>query len=150
MVIRMRVARAKEFGLDYKPHAGIWASTGRDVIGFLFSSNALRMVKHQFPVETVRQVAAIQDAEMLALVHRPFSLEGVQNANPVLNAVDSAPLFDDSWTGIRDKLRGFIAQNRLPSDGVLVIGDTSLERGWSDVARAAVCLSADRYFEGLR
>ena len=150
MVIRMRVARAKELGLDYKTYAGVRASTGRDVIGFLFSSNALRMVKHHLPDETARQVAGIKTAGKLAVVHRPLNPGAVQNENPVLDAVDSAPLFTDSWSGMRDKLRGFIAQNRLPSDGVLVIGDTSLERGWSDAARAAGYLSADRYFEGLR
>ena len=41
-IVRQRVARAKELGLPYKTYASVRASTGRDVIGFLFSSNALR------------------------------------------------------------------------------------------------------------
>ncbi|MEM9350184.1 MAG: hypothetical protein AAGA47_07975, partial [Pseudomonadota bacterium] len=49
MIVRMRVKRAKELGLDYKTYAGVRASTGRDVIGFLFSSNALRLVRAELP-----------------------------------------------------------------------------------------------------
>ena len=44
-VIRMRVRRATELGLPYRSYASIRASTGRDVLGFLFSSNALRLIR---------------------------------------------------------------------------------------------------------
>lgn len=39
-VVRLRVRRAAELGLDYKTYAGIRASTGHDLVAFLFSSNA--------------------------------------------------------------------------------------------------------------
>ena len=42
-VVRMRVRRARELGLDYKTYAGVRATTGRDLVAFLFSSNALRL-----------------------------------------------------------------------------------------------------------
>ena len=43
-ILRVRVARAAEIGLDYKSYASIRAASGHDVIAFLFSSNALRVL----------------------------------------------------------------------------------------------------------
>ncbi len=147
MVLKMRVARAKELGLDYKTYAGVRASTGRDVIGFLFSSNALRLVKTTMPEERLKDLSAIRDAGKLALVHPPLAPADIAAANPVLDAVAAAPLFTDSWSAARDQVRAIILDQRLPSDGVLVIGDTSLERGWADAGRTAGYLPAARYFE---
>jgi hypothetical protein len=42
-VVRLRVKRAKAPGLDYRTYAGVRATTGHDVVAFLFSSNALRV-----------------------------------------------------------------------------------------------------------
>ncbi|MGL4278870.1 MAG: hypothetical protein ACRCS0_00770, partial [Albidovulum sp.] len=46
-VVRLRVKRAKEIGLDYRTYAGVRASTGHDLVAFLFSTNALRLLKDQ-------------------------------------------------------------------------------------------------------
>jgi hypothetical protein len=43
-VVRLRVKRAAEIGLDYRTYASIRASSGHDVVAFLFSSNALRLL----------------------------------------------------------------------------------------------------------
>ena len=148
-VLKMRVKRAKELGLDYKTYAGVRAFTGRDVIGFLFSSNALRMTSVTLPDDTARQVAEIKDASKIALVHRPLDPAGVMEANEGLKAA-AAPLFTDSWTEMRHKVANTIKAERLPADGVLVIGATSMEREWSAAARAAGYLSAERYFGDVR
>ena len=42
-VVRMRVRRARELGLDYTAYASIRAASGHDVVALLFSSNALRV-----------------------------------------------------------------------------------------------------------
>ncbi|MEM9436677.1 MAG: hypothetical protein AAGA15_06515 [Pseudomonadota bacterium] len=148
MIVRMRVKRAKELGLDYKTYAGVRASTGRDVIGFLFSSNALRLVRAELPAETARKVEAIQDARKLALVHSPLDPTAVAEANPALTRAAAAPLFTESWPAMRDKVRSVIRAENLPSDGVLVIGSTSLEREWAVAAKSAGYLPAERYFGG--
>ena len=44
-VVRLRVRRAAELGLPYKTYAGIRASSGHDLIGFLFSNNALQVLR---------------------------------------------------------------------------------------------------------
>jgi 3,4-dihydroxy 2-butanone 4-phosphate synthase / GTP cyclohydrolase II len=46
-VVRLRVKRAKALGLPYKTYASVRASSGHDVIGFLFSSNALDLLRAQ-------------------------------------------------------------------------------------------------------
>jgi hypothetical protein len=42
--VRLRVRRAGELGLDYKTYASVRAATGHDVVAFLFSSNAVRVM----------------------------------------------------------------------------------------------------------
>ena len=44
-VVRGRVRRAAEIGLDYRTYAGIRATTGHDLAAFLYSSNLLRMLR---------------------------------------------------------------------------------------------------------
>ena len=148
MVLKMRMKRAKELELDYTTYAGVRASTGRDVIGFLFSSNALRLVRTELPEDVARNVDAIKGAGKLAFVHRPLSADAVARANPGLDVVHTAPAFTDPWPVMRDKTREVMAAQRLPADGVLVIGATSLEREWAVAGRTAGFLPAERYFGG--
>ena len=145
-VLMMRVKRAKELGLDYKTYAGVRASTGRDVIGFLFSSNALRLVRAELPEDRARDVAEIRDAGKVALIHSPLCVDAVARANPVLDRVVAAPRFTDPWPEMRAKIRDVMVQERLPADGVLVIGSTTLEREWAAAGRTAGYLAAERYF----
>ncbi|MEO1705496.1 MAG: hypothetical protein AAFR50_09205 [Pseudomonadota bacterium] len=149
-VLKMRVKRAKELGLDYTTYAGVRASTGRDVIGFLFSSNALRLVRAELSEERAKAVRAIKDAGKIALVHAPLNPEAVAAANPELAPVAAAPRFTDTFPEARDKLRRVMRDAHLPADGVLVIGSTTLERAWCVTARAAGYLPAERYFGDAR
>jgi len=54
-IVRVRVARARRLGLPYRTYAGIRAATGRDVVAFLFSGNALELTAHR--IEMPAQVA---------------------------------------------------------------------------------------------
>ncbi|MEL7300244.1 MAG: hypothetical protein AAFM92_07660 [Pseudomonadota bacterium] len=152
VVLKMRVRRAKELGLDYSTYAGVRASTGRDVIGFLFSSNALDLkpAAVRVPDATAMKLDEIRAAGKLAMVHPPLDPKAVAQANPALDDVATAPLFTDTFPVTRDKLRRVIAAKRLPADGVLVIGSTTLERNWCATMRAAGYLSAERYFGDAR
>ncbi|MEM1301349.1 MAG: hypothetical protein AAGH17_02105 [Pseudomonadota bacterium] len=149
-ILKMRVKRARELGLDYKTYAGVRASTGRDVIGFLFSSNALRMTSVRLDETHARALSQIKDAGKVALVHRPLPADQVAAQNPHIDAAYPAPIFTQSWAMMRDQVRGAMLEQKLPRDGVLVIGDTTLERDWADAGRTAGYLPADRYFGELR
>jgi hypothetical protein len=149
MVVKMHVARAHALGLDYPTYAAVRKATGRDIMGLLFSSNALRVVRAEtpaMPVPRAEVVAAVRGARKLALVHAPLRAADVAQANPVLDAVGPAPKFTDRWSEMRTHLGSFVTDQRLARDQVLVIGDTAFERDWGTAAQAAGYLEAARYF----
>ena len=145
-ILRVRVARAKALGLPYRTYAGVRASTGRDVIGFLFSTNALRLLRQgaAMPPDRAEKLAALE-ADRVALVQGRLDPEAVLAAGP-LDAARRAPLVTESWGAARTRVQAVLRDRRLAADGVLMIGDTHLERDWAEAARMAGYLDAARYF----
>lgn len=148
-IVRRRVSRAKELGLPYKTYASVRASTGCDVVGFLFSSNALRVMRQQdrLPQDRADQLSQLKDALCVGLAHRPLNPEDLARI-AALDAAEAAPDLTAPWSEIRRRVQTPIRSARLPLDGVLVIGDTALEREWSEAAKLAGFLTAERYFSG--
>jgi hypothetical protein len=149
-VLRLRVKRAQQLGLPYRTYAGVRAATGRDVIGFLFSSNALRVLRdgQALPSDRVARLAALVGADRTAVVQPPLTLDAVLEA-AVLDAACPAPRSTESWVAMRDQIRAIILSRGRPSDGYLVIGETALEREWAEAGKTAGFLTGDRYFGGL-
>ena len=147
-VITYRMKRAQELGLDYKTYAGVRASTGRDIVAFLFSSNALCL--HRDPAlgpAEAGKLAQVEGAVRLAAVYRPLDPSAVLARNP--NALDHAgvaPTVFDSWSETRARLMSMTRAARVPSDAVLLVGATDLERGWCGTARLAGFVAAERFF----
>jgi hypothetical protein len=148
-VVRLRVKRAQQLGLPYKTYAGVRAATGRDVIGFLFSSNALRVLREgqPLPPDRVARLAALVAADRTAVVQPPLRPEDILQTG-VLDAAHAAPLATESWAAMRDHVRAIILSRGLPSDGYLVIGETALERDWAEAGKTAGFLTGERYFGG--
>lgn len=148
LVLRMRMQRAQELGMDYKTYARVRQYSGQDIMGLLFSSNALRImaVGARMPRPQADRLAVVKSARKLALVHRPNTPGAVLQANPVLDAAEAAPRFTDSWSQMRDRLQELLRGQRLPGGQVLVIGDAPLEPEWATAARAAGYLPAQEYF----
>jgi len=140
-ILRVRVARAAEIGLDYKAYASIRASSGHDVIAFLFSSNALRVLPKDkvMPEDRVLKLDAMQNVERFAACHAPLK------AVPDMPSF-TAPNFSHTWGETRAIILGEVYQRNLPRDGVVVVGDTSHERAWSEAARLAGYVSAEQFF----
>ena len=148
-VVRLRVKRARELGLDYRSYASIRAANGRDVVAFLFSSNALRVDRETQRPLPVRQdkLEAIRQCERLALVAPASALPTFAETNAALfAAMQSAPTLSDTWPEIRAKVGALTSARGLPPDGVVVIGETHLERDWLLAGRLGGYISADRYF----
>ena len=144
-VVRRRVKRARELGIDYKAYAGIRAATGRDVIALLFSDNALRLMSDaRIPADRRAVVEAVVDADRLMLVHPPHAPSLVLQRNPCIAAADQAPGITASWSEVRARVQRL--KHDLPADGVVVIGETWLEREWCEAARLAGFLPATRFF----
>lgn len=148
-VVRLRVRRAQELGLDYKTYASVRAASGHDVVAFLFSSNALRVsvTRPALAGDRVEKLAAIVGAARVALATAPLTPGMVLAGTDVLDAAFVAP----------DWLAGFGAQARMiraalpgiPGDRVILVGDHGLERDWCAAGRLAGYLPAERYFAGV-
>lgn len=152
-ILRGRVRRAAEIGLDYKTYASVRASTGRDVVGFLFSSNALRLTKKgrlKIPDARAKQLLNVTDCDRLAFITQQLSTDDILLANQggLLDGAFSAPNPFDNWPCCRKAVKRALSARRLPADGVLLVGDTTLEREWSTAGKLAGYLSAERYFIG--
>lgn len=145
-VVRLRLRRAKELGLDYRTYAGVRAATGHDVVAFLFSSNALRLsvLRPVMPEARAVKLAEVRCGR-LALAVAPLTPKMVVAANPlVLDDAHPAPSALAGFGDIRAALRA--ALGRLPGDQVLLVGDLGSERDWSAAGRLAGYLPAERYF----
>ncbi len=145
-ILRVRVARAAEIGLDYKSYASIRAASGHDVIAFLFSSNALRVLPKDkvMPKDRVLKLDAIGDITSLAALHAP--LKALPKDAPSMDSF-TAPNSRHTWGETRDIILTQIHKRNLPRDGVVVIGDTTDERAWSEAARLAGYVDAARFFD---
>ena len=143
-VIKRRVARAKEIGLDYRTYATVRATTGRDIIGFLFSSNALRLhlAHSKMPQTRANQLMATQNCDRLALLHPPH------HATPApIDAYQPAPPPFALWRTQRAEVLQLLHSRGLPADGVILIGDAPFEREWQSAARLAAYVPQDRFFD---
>lgn len=146
-VLRTRVARAKELGLEYKTYASVRAASGHDVVAFLFSSNALRVspVRPVMPNDRATRLAALQDVARVGLATGQLRVSALMAGNPgLLDRAEAAPAHLASWGQARAHLRQVLG--KVPSDRVILVGDMALEGDWAQAARLAAYLPAERYF----
>jgi hypothetical protein len=148
-VVRLRVRRAKELGLDYKTYASVRAATGHDVVAFLFSSNALRVsvTRPALPDDRAAKLAGLVDAGRIALATAPLTPGMVLAATDVLDGAYAAPGWLDGFAGQARAIRAAIPG--IPGDRVILVGDHGLERDWCAAGRLAGYLAAERYFVGV-
>jgi len=149
-VVRLRVGRAKRLGLPYHTYATIRATSGHDIVAFLFSGHALDLrrgeTRLQAPV-TERLGALSGAVARVAAVYAPMPPEALAAAHPTcFEAVGRAPAFTATWRETHDGLRALLAEARLPRDGVVLVAATSVERGWSGAAGLAGVIERDMLF----
>jgi hypothetical protein len=146
-VVRLRVRRARELGLDYQTYAGVRATTGHDIVAFLFSSNALRLIRpgDALPDDRRGKLAGITGCGRIALAQGRLAPDTVLRITaPLIDAAHPAPAALAPWAETRRTLRAALGQ--LPGDRVLLVADTALEAEWATAARLAAALPAARYF----
>lgn len=144
-VIRRRVKRAKELGLPYKTYAGLRASSGDDLIGFMFSSNALDVVRRgqKVPVLKADRLAQLVGAKTIALTHYPVA---VNQVSPPADIAAPAPRPLVQWAKTRATLGDVFVKTGMPSSRVVLVTDLSIEREWVSAGRMAGALSTDSFF----
>jgi hypothetical protein len=152
-VIRLRVRRAKALGLDYRTYAVARETSGRDIIAFLYSSNALRILApgDALPEERALRLGAVEDCAHALLAHAPLvpaALAAALEAGTgiAVAGAASAPTVWASWRELRARVLAALAPAGIAPAGVMLIGDAPGERDWREAARLGSYLAADRYF----
>ena len=146
-VVRQQVRRAQALGLDYKTYAGVRATTGRDLVAFLYSSNALGVFRdgQRVVAPIAARIAASAAAPHLGTGPRVAAALAAQ-----IGAVSAMPLppFGTPWAAMRDDLKTWLRDRRLLGDAVLMIGETDHEREIMAAAGIAGFIPGQTFFNG--
>lgn len=144
-VLRGRLRRAAELGLDYRTYAGIRATTGHDVVAVLFSSNALRAQAGVVPADRRDRMAAVAGAERIGLAIRPLAAPALLRlADGALDRAEPAPALWAPWGVARRDIRAILTP--VPADRAILVGSSPPEADWASAAGLAAFVPDDRYF----
>ncbi|WP_050525196.1 hypothetical protein [Pseudorhodobacter ferrugineus] len=143
-VLRGRLKRAGELGLDYRTYAGIRATTGRDIVAVLFSSNALELRKGQLEFAAKKIEKLMQtEAWRQGLATQPLQPCDMLRAAP-LDGASAAPAafapFRVQRLALQQALSGFA------SDETILVGAYGAEAEWCATARLAGYVPTQVFF----
>ena len=143
-VVRLRVNRAKELGLPYKTYASFRAATGHDLVGFLFSSNALRLDRG---AESAARLGRIEplSATRVAVVLPPLRPEAVVRLAGI-DAAHRAPSLSMTWRETRAAIKAMARAQGHTSGQFVLVGETALEEDWAYTGQTAGFLAGDAFF----
>lgn len=148
-IVRRRVARAAELGLDYRTYAGFRATTGRDIVAFLFSTNALQMHAAAPPRrERVERLAGLRRCGRVVLAQPPAApavvAELLSLAEVPVERVGAAPGPHARWSEARIAVLDAVRPH--PADAVVLVGAAPWERCWVEAARLAGFVGDGAFF----
>lgn len=147
-VVRAQVRRAKALGLDYKTYAGVRATTGRDLVAFLYSSNALAVFRHGQQPSAAVTARIATSAAIPHLGVSPGVDQQVLGARIAARSAIALPPFGASWGAMRSGMKLWLRDQGLPGDGVLMIGETDHEREIMAAAGLAGFVAGQTFFAG--
>ncbi len=152
-ILRVRVARAKRLGIEYKTYASIRAASGHDVVAFLFSGNALELRRARAAIPDAKAARLIDldgAVTRVGAIYAATNASAVQAANPnCLDVFAAAPGFNESWSASRAKLTAILREHNLPKDGVVLVPATSVEQEWCLAGKLAGSIPAERFFQAV-
>ncbi len=152
-IVRRRVTRARELGLAYPAYASILLGSGRDIVAFLFTSEALGLRLQRavpLPDRTVERLRALKGCDRLLLAaagEPPQALAALlARAEIAVRAAAEAPPEAAPVRAGGDAIRALLAPLKLPGDAVVMVGARAAERDWAEAARLARFVAASAYF----
>ncbi len=154
-IVRMRMKRAKELGLAYPEYAAILTGTGRDVVGFLFTAEGLRLRlarELEMPAEVREKLSGLIRCRLLALAPEAEAPAAFRAELEVVSGLDFAaagktPGDGADWSRAREAILSVLGPLKLPADGVVLVGSKEEEAGWAVSARMARFLTGSAYFQ---
>lgn len=153
-VVRTRIRRARELGLEYPQYASILLGSGRDVVGFLFTVDGLhlRLRKRLEMPDAVQD--KLQGLDRVHLMSFAPSGEPVEPFLAELSDVSrvtfasAAPEAEGplGWSAARAAVRAVLDPLQLPSDAVVMIGTQEHEAQMAQAAKMARFIPSAEYF----
>jgi hypothetical protein len=123
------------------------ATTGRDIVAFLFSSNALRLHPAVvLPAPEAAKLGAPRRTARLAAVYRPLDPAAVLAGNRARSTRRGGAHGLRQLERDAPALLALTRAAKVPADAVVVVGATDLERGWCGTGRLAGFVPAGRFF----
>ncbi|MDF3854915.1 hypothetical protein ACDP63_17905 [Paracoccus sp. P2] len=147
-VVRLQLRRAKALGLDYKTYAGVRATTGRDLVAFLYSTNALGVFRDGQPVGAAERRRIAESAAVPHLGCAPGLAPDAIAVQIGAISAERLPPFGDSWSAVRDRMKSWLRAQGLPGDAVLMIGETEHEREMMVAGGLAGFVTGRKFFAG--
>lgn len=152
-IVRIRMRRAERLGLTYPQYAAILLSSGRDIVGFLFTVNGLEArLSRRLALErrVAEKLARLSPEQRLALSPADeeaadFREELEAAAGAGFAAVSPAPRDRAAWGEMRRAVRAALDPLKLPSDAVVMIGGGA-EEDWAAAGGLARFLPSTAYF----
>lgn len=143
-IVRMRIRRAAELGMEYRTYAAIRQTAGRDVAGLVFSSNALGLhAGGPLPAATDAQLRGLRGVVRIGLLTPPLDPVALAEHLP-LDRLFRAPPLRARWPVLRDAMSRM--QDGRPAAALVLIGAAPGEADWAVAGRLGAYLDATSYF----
>lgn len=152
-VLKRRVARAKELGLAYPAYASVLMGSGRDIIGFLFTCDALglRLQRRlEMPGAVQTQLANLARCDRLVIAPEAEDPQAFRAELEDVSAIPFSgagrpPRPSDGWSESAAAIREILAQPGLPSGAVVMIGTEAREAAWAEAAKLGSFIHRDAW-----
>jgi hypothetical protein len=153
-VVRRRVMRARELGLAYPQYASILLGTGRDVVGFLFTTDGLQLRLQralEMPDVVKQKLLGLKACQLMSFApsgEHPETFRRELNVISDLDFCASGPEPERavSWDQARRAIRGVLDPLQLPSDAVVMIGTCEAQQHWAMSGKLARFIPSKSYF----
>ncbi|MEO0386279.1 MAG: hypothetical protein AAF281_01945 [Pseudomonadota bacterium] len=151
-IVRQRVRRARELGLAYPHYARVLMGSGRDIVGFLFTCDALGLRlrrRLEMPNPVRDKLATIKRADLLALAPEgeapeAFRRELVEISNLDFAAAGETPA-GRPWRFAGTAIQATLSAAGLPGRGVVLVAEDAAQ-AWVVPGRLGGFVAADAYF----
>ncbi len=144
-VLRGRVKRARELGLAYPAYASVLLGSGRDILGFLYTCDALGLRlrrRLEMPAPVRDALAALVRCDRLVVAPEAeepdaFRMELQEVSGLAFAAATHAPRPHHSWAEAREALREVLNPIKLPPGALVLVGTTPAEAAWAEATNMA-------------